>query len=217
MKVLMESHPELSMTVDPSNTTALHTAAIQGHTEIVRFLLEAGSSLATIARSNGKTALHSAARNGHVVVVKAILEKEPGVATRTDKKGQTALHMAAKGQKLEMVEELIKADPSSINMVDSKGNTALHIATRKGRSKVKTRPPLVIISTKIFCRLHVCIMLWCQVDSNLDHHPSSGWMFFVCVCDLSFHVWKNYLLIAPAISLNDLLSQLIRNGCLYAF
>ncbi|KAK7335745.1 hypothetical protein VNO80_27755 [Phaseolus coccineus] len=136
MKVLMESHPELSMTVDPSNTTALHTAAIQGHTEIVKFLLEAGSSLATIARSNGKTALHSAARNGHVVVVKAILEKEPGVATRTDKKGQTALHMAAKGQKLEMVEELIKADPSSINMVDSKGNTALHIATRKGRSKI---------------------------------------------------------------------------------
>ncbi|XP_014497242.1 ankyrin repeat-containing protein At5g02620 [Vigna radiata var. radiata] len=136
MKVLMESHPELSMTVDLSNTTALHTAAIQGHTEIVKFLLEAGSSLATIARSNGKTALHSAARNGHLAVVKALLEKEPAVATRIDKKGQTALHMAVKGQKLEVVEELIKADPSSTNMVDNKGNTALHIATRKGRSKI---------------------------------------------------------------------------------
>ncbi|BAT91911.1 hypothetical protein VIGAN_07055300 [Vigna angularis var. angularis] len=136
MKVLMESHPELSMTVDLSNTTALHTAAIQGHTEIVKFLLEAESSLATIARSNGKTALHSAARNGHVAVVKALLEKEPAIATRIDKKGQTALHMAVKGQKLEVVEELIKADPSSTNMVDTKGNTALHIATRKGRSKI---------------------------------------------------------------------------------
>ncbi|KAH1145510.1 hypothetical protein GYH30_041305 [Glycine max] len=136
LKILMEGHPELSMTVDPSNTTALHTAAIQGHTEIVKFLLEAGSSLATIARSNGKTALHSAARNGHLVVVKALLEKEPGVATRTDKKGQTALHMAVKGQNIEVVEELIKADPSSINMVDSKGNTALHIATRKGRAQI---------------------------------------------------------------------------------
>ncbi|CAJ1956066.1 unnamed protein product [Sphenostylis stenocarpa] len=136
MKILMESHPELSMTVDPSNTTALHTAAMQGHTEVVKFLLEAGSSLATIARSNGKTALHSAARNGHVEVVKALLEKEPVVTTRTDKKGQTALHMAVKGQKVEVVEELIKADPSSINMVDSKGNTPLHIATRKGRSKI---------------------------------------------------------------------------------
>ncbi|RYR23184.1 hypothetical protein Ahy_B03g068444 isoform B [Arachis hypogaea] len=136
LKILMEAHPELSMTVDPSNTTALHTASTQGHTEIVKFLLEAGSSLATIARSNGKTALHSAARNGHLAVVKALLEKEPGVVTRTDKKGQTALHMAVKGQNLEVVEELIKGDPSSVNMIDNKGNTALHIATRKGRAQV---------------------------------------------------------------------------------
>ncbi|XP_061348973.1 ankyrin repeat-containing protein At5g02620 [Gastrolobium bilobum] len=136
LKILMEAHPELSMTVDPSNTTALHTAATQGHIEIVKFLLEAGSSLATIARSNGKTALHSAARNGHLEVVKELLEKEPGVAIRIDKKGQTALHMAVKGQNLEVVEELIKAAPASINMVDNKGNSALHIATRKGRVQI---------------------------------------------------------------------------------
>ncbi|GAU27194.1 hypothetical protein TSUD_107850 [Trifolium subterraneum] len=134
LKILMEVHPDLSMTVDPSNTTALHTAATQGHIEIVKFLLEAGSSLATIAKSNGKTALHSAARNGHLEVVKALVEKEPGVAIRTDKKGQTALHMAVKGQNLEVVEALIEADPSTINMVDNKGNTPLHIATRKARS-----------------------------------------------------------------------------------
>ncbi|XP_058748459.1 ankyrin repeat-containing protein At5g02620-like [Vicia villosa] len=136
LTILMEVHPELSMTVDPSNTTALHTAAAQGHIEIVNFLLEAGSSLATIAKSNGKTALHSAARNGHLEVVKALLEKEPGVAIRTDKKGQTALHMAVKGQNLDVVEELIKSGPSSINMVDTKGNTALHIATRKARAQI---------------------------------------------------------------------------------
>ncbi|KAI4322187.1 hypothetical protein L6164_021904 [Bauhinia variegata] len=136
LQILMQVHPELSMTVDPSNTTALHTAATQGHTEVVNLLLEAGSSLATIARSNGKTPLHSAARNGHLEVVKALLHKEPGVATRTDKKGQTALHMAVKGQNLEVVEELMKADPLSINMTDTKGNTALHIATRKGRTQI---------------------------------------------------------------------------------
>lgn len=139
LKVLMETHPDLSMTNDTSNTTALQTAATQGHTEVVKFLLESGSGLATIARSNGKTALHAAARNGHVAVVKALLEKEPGITTRTDKKGQTALHMAVKGQNLEVVEELIKAGPSLINMTDSKGNTALHIATRKGRRQIVTR------------------------------------------------------------------------------
>ncbi|KAK1357354.1 Ankyrin repeat-containing protein [Heracleum sosnowskyi] len=136
VKVLMETHPELSMTVDMANTTALHTAATQGHREVVHYLLELESSLATIARSNGKTALHSAARNGHLEIVKALLSKEPGLATRTDKKGQTALQMASKGQNIEVVEELIKADPSSINLTDNKGNTALHIATRKGRAQI---------------------------------------------------------------------------------
>ncbi|CAN1230701.1 Ankyrin repeat-containing protein At5g02620 [Linum grandiflorum] len=127
LRVLMEAYPELAMTVDLSNTTALHTAAMQGHIEIVNFLLEAaGSSLATIARSNGKTALHSAARNGHTEVVRALVTAEPGIATRTDKKGQTALHMAVKGQKIDVVEELIKASPETLNLVDNKGNTPLH-------------------------------------------------------------------------------------------
>ncbi|KAL7153743.1 hypothetical protein ABFS83_04G189000 [Erythranthe nasuta] len=136
VKVLMESHPELSMTVDMANTTALHTAATQGRIEVVNYFLEQESSLATIARSNGKTALHSAARYGHLEVVKALLCKEPRIATRTDKKGQTALHMAVKGQNLEVVEELIRADPSTINMIDTKGNTPLHIAARKGRPQI---------------------------------------------------------------------------------
>lgn len=129
--------PELSMTVDLSNTTALHTAAAQGHVEVVTFLLERGSSLAPIAKSNGKTALHSAARHGYLEVVSALLSKEPGLATRTDKKGQTALHMTVKGQNVELVDELVKSDPSLINMIDTKGCTALHIATRKGRLQVR--------------------------------------------------------------------------------
>lgn len=135
--VLKEAIPELSMTVDLSNTTALHTAAAQGHIEIVNFLLDKGSNLITISKSNGKTALHSAARNGHVEVVRALLNREPEIAMRIDKKGQTALHMAVKGQNLELVEELVKSFPSFTNSVDTKGNTALHIATRKGRAQVK--------------------------------------------------------------------------------
>lgn len=137
----MEAILEVSMTVDLSNTTALHTAAAQGHIEVVNFLLEKGSNLVIIAKSNGKTVLHSAARNGHVEVVKALVCREPEVAMRIDKKGQTALHMAVKGQNLELVDELVKLNPSLANMADAKGNTALHVASRKGRLQVK----------KLFC------------------------------------------------------------------
>ncbi|XVF76567.1 hypothetical protein PTKIN_Ptkin13bG0276100 [Pterospermum kingtungense] len=132
----MEASLDLSMTIDSYNTTALHTAASQGHTEVVNFLLEKGSNVAAIAKNNGKTALHSAARNGHLEIVKALLSKEPGIAARIDKKGQTALHMAVKGQNVEVVDELIMSDPSLVNMVDTKANTALHIGTRKGRIQV---------------------------------------------------------------------------------
>ncbi|MBA0625293.1 hypothetical protein Godav_010506 [Gossypium davidsonii] len=136
LKILMEANLELSMTFDSYNTTALQTAASQGHTEVVKFLLEKGSNVAAIARNNGKTALHSAARNGHLEIVKSLLSKEPGIATRIDKKGQTALHMAVKGHNVEVVDVLLKSDPSLINMVDAKGNTALHIGSQKGRLQI---------------------------------------------------------------------------------
>ncbi|KAJ8439925.1 LOW QUALITY PROTEIN: hypothetical protein Cgig2_003991 [Carnegiea gigantea] len=116
LKILMEAY-------DTTNTTALQTAATQGHIEVVNFLLESGT-------------LHAAARNGHLSVVKTLLEKEAGHTTRPDRKGQTALHMAVKGQSLEAVNELINADPSSINMADTKGNIALHVAARKCRAQI---------------------------------------------------------------------------------
>ena len=126
----------MAMTTDLSCTTALHTAAAQGHIDVVNLLLETDSNLAKIAKNNGKTALHSAARMGHVEVVKSLIGNDPSIGFRTDKKGQTALHMAVKGQNDEIVVELVKPDVAVLSVEDNKGNTPLHIATNKGRVKV---------------------------------------------------------------------------------
>lgn len=125
------------MTTDAACSTALHTAAAQGHVEVVNFLLETHANLAKIARNNGKTVLHSAARMGRLEVVKSLLSTDPSSGLRTDRKGQTALHMAIKGQNEEIVLELLKPDPSVLTVGDNKGNTALHIATVKGRLQVR--------------------------------------------------------------------------------
>lgn len=170
----MEAFPEISMTVDLSNTTGLHTAAAQGHIEVVNFLLEKGNSLVTIAKSNGKTVLHSSARNGYMEVVKALVSKEPEIAMRIDKKGQTALHMAVKGQNLELVDELVKLNPSLANMVDAKGNTALHIATRKGRLQVKDAFFFVFFLKKVLMMYRSTsteLVLFLTLDSRVLHHP----------------------------------------------
>nr|DAD25145.1 TPA_asm: hypothetical protein HUJ06_026609 [Nelumbo nucifera] len=133
LKELLNSFPNLAMTTDAANTTALHSAANQGHIDVVNLLLESDSNLAKIAKSNGKTSLHSAARKGHLKVVESLISKDPSTGFRTDRKGQTALHMAVKGQNVDILVELIKHDSSVISLEDNKGNTALHTATRKGR------------------------------------------------------------------------------------
>lgn len=135
LEVLVELRvfPNLNMTTDSFNSTALHTAAAQGHIDVVNLLLDTDSDLAKIARNNGKTVLHTAARMGHLEVVKSLQRKDPTIGFRTDKKGQSALHMAVKGQNVEIVQELIKPDPSVLLLEDNKGNTPLHIATWKGR------------------------------------------------------------------------------------
>ncbi|TXG72450.1 hypothetical protein EZV62_001029 [Acer yangbiense] len=76
LKVLMDAIPELSRSCDSLNNMVLHTAALQGHIEVVNFLLEKGSSdsVVAIAKSNAKTALYSAARNGHVEILKSLFE-----------------------------------------------------------------------------------------------------------------------------------------------
>nr|GMD90906.1 ankyrin repeat-containing protein At5g02620-like [Ipomoea batatas] len=139
LKELLNVFPNLVMTTDSSNSTALHTAAGQGHADVVDLLLEIDSNLAKIARNNGKTVLHTAARMGHLEVVKSLVNKDPSIGFRTDKKGQTALHMAVKGQNVDIVLELIKPDPSVLAIGDNKENTALHIATRKGRPQMVQR------------------------------------------------------------------------------
>lgn len=104
------------MTTDASNSTALHTAAAQGHIDLVNLLLDADSNLAKIAQNNGKTVLHTAARMGHFEVAKSLLSKHPSIGFRTDLKGQTALHMAVKGKNVEIVQELINPDPLVLSL-----------------------------------------------------------------------------------------------------
>lgn len=138
------------MTTDLSCTTALHTAATQGHIDIVNLLLETDVNLVKIARNNGKTVLHSAARMGHLEVVRSLLSKDPSTGFRTDKKGQTALHMAVKGQNEGIVQELVKPDPSVMNVEDNKGNTALHIAITKNRAQVLPPFFMCLLSSLLF-------------------------------------------------------------------
>uniref|UniRef100_A0ACD5YAS1 Uncharacterized protein n=1 Tax=Avena sativa TaxID=4498 RepID=A0ACD5YAS1_AVESA len=127
----------LAITYGPANTTPLISAAMWGHAEVVKLLLELDhSGLVKMAKDNGKTAIHFAARQGHTEIVKALLEKDPLLARRTDKKGQTALHMAAKGTNCDVLRAIVDVDPAVCMLPDRDGRTVLHIATKERRVEI---------------------------------------------------------------------------------
>jgi ankyrin repeat protein len=126
----------LAKTFGPANTTPLISAAMRGHIEVVRLLLEQDDfRLIEVAKDNGENALHFAARQGRIGIVKALLEKNPQFARWNDKKGQTALHISVKRTSCDVLQALVDADPAIVMLPDKNGNTALHVATRKNEQR----------------------------------------------------------------------------------
>lgn len=184
LKKLLEAFPNLAMTTDLLCTTALHTAATQGHIDVVNLLLKTNSHLAKIAKNNGKTALHSAARMGHVEVVKSLIGNDASIGFRTDKKGQTALHMAVKGQNEGIVLELVKPDPAVLSVENNKGSTPLHVATIKGRTKVAAVASSLLIFSiymksykLLLCLLHADSAMFGIICWNQPQRYEQGWRY----------------------------------------
>ena len=122
--------------------TALHSAAVKSHAEIVQLLINNIRSPKIINAVNihGKTALHLAAEKGHIKVVKLLIDKSAEIdclsvtINAADKHGNTPLYYAIKNKHIEIVKLLI-AD-SDINVVNNDGETILDIAIRNGYTEI---------------------------------------------------------------------------------
>ena len=81
----------------------LHAAALNGHIEVAKFLVEQHAEVDT-THKDGLTPLHTAAQNGHIEVVKFLVEQHADVNAK-DQDGWTPLHTAA--QNYQGTEELM--------------------------------------------------------------------------------------------------------------
>ncbi|XP_030762087.1 ankyrin repeat and SAM domain-containing protein 1A-like [Sitophilus oryzae] len=132
---------------DSSGYSCLHHAALNGHTDIVRLLLEHDAS-PNIVDIKGSSPLHLAAWSGNLEIVKLLLSRSfkcnVNLTTEDD---ETALHCAAQYGHTAVVSLLLEyaCDPGIRN---AKGETALELAAQYGRLEtvellVRTDPMLI--------------------------------------------------------------------------
>lgn len=84
--------------------TALHYAAVSGHDDIVRLLLER-SAYIDAASPNGTTPLMMAARGGHILTVKLLLDEGADETLKNDH-GMNAIDFAARHNHTDIAEGL---------------------------------------------------------------------------------------------------------------
>ncbi|XP_078619964.1 transient receptor potential cation channel subfamily A member 1-like [Branchiostoma floridae x Branchiostoma japonicum] len=93
--------PNIINDPDGVGDTSLHMASANGHTAVVKFLLQKGAFIHRC--QGGRTALHLAAQGGHTQTIRVLLSTHAHLLNQTDKEGNTALHLAARESKASTV------------------------------------------------------------------------------------------------------------------
>ena len=119
---------------DGDGLTPLIWAAIQGHEEVVRLLLERGGNLEA-KNHNGDTALMWASLMGHKDVVDFMLDRGANADLGEPKSGVTALMAAAAKGHADVAQVLVEKG-AAVDARDRNGNTALTHASIKGYPEV---------------------------------------------------------------------------------
>ena len=122
VEMLVARHCSTAL-LDRDGLSPLHLAAILGHQDIVRILLENRAEVDAPNTNRGDTPLHLAASNRQIHIVR-LLVKYGASVDAVNKNGQTPLMYAAAKGDAEAVRALI-AGGANIRAVDRTGNTAL--------------------------------------------------------------------------------------------
>ncbi len=127
VKVLLKANPDQVFSKDDEDGwTPLHTAAINDHKDVVKFLVDRGAKV-DAKDKNGMTPLLLAIMNNYKDVVELLLASKAGVNARCRNDGRTPLFFAVQGHSKDMV-ELLLAKGAKINAREDRGWTLLHYA-----------------------------------------------------------------------------------------
>ena len=138
---------------NPDGYTPIYLALLNGHTEMVRQLLQHNENLVRVKGRECITPLHYAATtNDHLALLENFLSVCPDSITDMTIRNETALHIALKCDKLEafkfLVGWLLRKWPywrKILEQKDVEGNTVLHIAVSRNHTLASSLISLVMI------------------------------------------------------------------------
>ena len=125
---------DLSNAANVEGMTALHFAAQEGNTAVVKSLFEHGADIKAQEFIFSRSAIHFAAENGYLDTIIFLTENGVDLLDK-DSLGATALHYAAKNNSLDVIKYLVnkKIDYTA---KDVRGWTAMHYAAYGGSLEV---------------------------------------------------------------------------------
>lgn len=110
-------------------------AAMNGFTDLVKFLIRDHNAVIDILTLRKQTPLHLGAANGQLEVCMLLLELGASIDA-TDDLGQKPIHVAAQNNFSEVAKLFLQQHPSLVNATSKDGNTCAHIAAMQGSVKV---------------------------------------------------------------------------------
>ena len=118
--------------------TPLYIACFEGHTDIVKALLNQESIYINKARTDdGQTPLYIACYQGHTDIVNALLNQELIVINKATDNGKTPLYIACDRGHTDIVNALLRKDSIDINKARTDyGWTPLYIACWNGHTDI---------------------------------------------------------------------------------
>ncbi|KAK3927780.1 Ankyrin repeat domain-containing protein 16 [Frankliniella fusca] len=133
-RLLEEGGPVLLKDKNKDGWNALHIAAREGDTSIVKELLYADptSSQAAVESKNGRTPLHTAALHGCYPVVELLLTVSSVDCNVKDSCGCTPLHDAVRSGSLETLKALCLSG-ADLTAYNNEGYGVLHMAAQTGQ------------------------------------------------------------------------------------
>ena len=113
-----------------NGNTCLHLAALDGHLDLCKTLIEKHNLDVHMADNDGWTALHFSARNGNYELLKYFVDMRSDVDLKTID-GKNCLHIAARNGHLSLCQLLKDKHNFELHMADSDGWTPIHYAASR--------------------------------------------------------------------------------------